>query len=68
MSTPLTWDEVADATKAADLRFTAADVVSRVEEFGDLLADMPDNARRTPLIELRAPAMPCPQVTRSRLG
>ena len=48
VSTPLTWDEVADAKKAADLVFTAADVVSRVEEFGDLLAEMPDQAAALP--------------------
>ena len=41
VSTPLTWDEVEQATDAAELRFEAGDVVSRVQEHGDLLADMP---------------------------
>jgi bifunctional non-homologous end joining protein LigD len=41
VSTPVTWDEVADTADAADigmLRFTTADVVERVERSGDLFA------------------------------
>jgi bifunctional non-homologous end joining protein LigD len=48
VSTPLTWDEVESATKAADLRFETDDVLGRLEEHGDLLADMPDNAAPLP--------------------
>ncbi|MEJ7707860.1 MAG: non-homologous end-joining DNA ligase [Nocardioidaceae bacterium] len=48
VSTPLTWDEVADATQAADLRFEAADVVRRIGQLGDLLADMADFAAPLP--------------------
>lgn len=40
VSTPVTWDEVAAADSAADLRFEAADVVARVEQHGDLWAEM----------------------------
>ena len=48
VSTPLTWDEVADAQEGRRPGFTTADVVSRVEELGDLLADMPDHAAELP--------------------
>jgi bifunctional non-homologous end joining protein LigD len=47
VSTPITWDEAADATSAADLRFEAADVVARLEEHGDLFGDL--DAHRAPL-------------------
>ena len=40
VSTPVTWDEVAAADFAEDLRFEAADVLARVEERGDLWAEM----------------------------
>ncbi len=40
VSTPLTWDEVADAGDASDLVFLASEVVQRIAELGDLLADM----------------------------
>lgn len=40
VSTPVTWDEVAGADFATDLRFEAADVLARVERHGDLWADM----------------------------
>jgi bifunctional non-homologous end joining protein LigD len=36
VSTPLTWEEVEAARTPADLTFTADDVLSRVEEHGDL--------------------------------
>ena len=38
VSTPVTWDEVEACRKAADLVFTADDVVARVAESGDLFA------------------------------
>ncbi len=46
VSTPLMWDEVADAGRAEDLVFTPADVVGRLEDYGDLLAPM-RSARQT---------------------
>jgi bifunctional non-homologous end joining protein LigD len=38
VSTPVTWDEVKACKRAADLVFTADDVVARVAESGDLFA------------------------------
>ena len=38
VSTPVTWDEVQACKRAADLVFTADDVVARVAESGDLFA------------------------------
>jgi bifunctional non-homologous end joining protein LigD len=40
VSTPLTWDEVAACTAPADLTFTADDVPSRIEAYGDLFAPL----------------------------
>jgi bifunctional non-homologous end joining protein LigD len=40
VSTPVTWDEVEGADLAEDLRFETADVLARVEEHGDLWADI----------------------------
>ncbi len=48
VSTPLTWDEVSEADDAERLRFTATDVVDRLDAHGDLLADMFDQARPLP--------------------
>ena len=48
VSTPLTWDEVESATKAPELRFEADDVLGRLEEHGDLLADMTNHAAPLP--------------------
>jgi bifunctional non-homologous end joining protein LigD len=48
VSTPLTWDEVESATKAAELRFETDDVLGRLEEHGDLLADIADHAAPLP--------------------
>ncbi len=48
VSTPLTWDEVADAGVASDLTFVASDVVRRIDEHGDLLADMAEHAAPLP--------------------
>ena len=39
-STPVSWDEVSDCRRAADLVFTAEDVLGRVERSGDLLAEI----------------------------
>ncbi len=36
VSTPLTWDEVADCDHPEQLRLTTADVLARVEAHGDL--------------------------------
>jgi bifunctional non-homologous end joining protein LigD len=40
VSTPLSWDEIADADDADALSYEAPAVVERVEEFGDLYADV----------------------------
>jgi bifunctional non-homologous end joining protein LigD len=40
VSTPVTWDEVHACTAPGDLVFTAPDVLARVEELGDLFADL----------------------------
>jgi bifunctional non-homologous end joining protein LigD len=48
VSTPLHWDEVADARRAADLVFTPGDAVGRLEGYGDLLAPMRDSRQRLP--------------------
>jgi bifunctional non-homologous end joining protein LigD len=39
VSTPVTWDEVADASEGAPLSFEAGDVLDRVDELGDLFED-----------------------------
>ena len=44
VSTPLTWDEVADGADGEPLAFTAPEVIERVGELGDLFA---------PVLELR---------------
>jgi bifunctional non-homologous end joining protein LigD len=38
VSTPVSWDEVEHCKRAADLVFTADDVVARLAEIGDLFA------------------------------
>jgi len=48
VSTPLTWDEIADARTAADLVFVSADLPERLATYGDLLADMADRAAPLP--------------------
>lgn len=40
VSTPLTWDEVTDCRTETDLRFTAEDVLGRIERVGDLAAEL----------------------------
>jgi bifunctional non-homologous end joining protein LigD len=48
-STPITWDEVATCRHPNDLTFTAQDVLSRVDDHGDLLK---------PLLATKRPALP----------
>jgi len=43
VSTPISWDEVTAAGSPADLVFTAADTLARVDEHGDLFADLLDD-------------------------
>ncbi len=50
-STPLTWDEVADATHPAELVFTAEDVLERVAEHGDLWAPVATVEQELPRLE-----------------
>jgi bifunctional non-homologous end joining protein LigD len=47
-STPVTWDEVAEAADGRDLAFTAPEVLARVEEVGDLFAPLLDGTGRLP--------------------
>jgi bifunctional non-homologous end joining protein LigD len=48
VSTPLDWDEVASAEAPEDLVFTPADLLARVEEYGDVLADLYDDPQPLP--------------------
>jgi DNA ligase D-like protein (predicted polymerase)/DNA ligase D-like protein (predicted 3'-phosphoesterase) len=48
VSTPVTWAEVRDCDRVSDLMFLPDEVVARVEEHGDLLADMAEHAARLP--------------------
>ncbi|MEU0529113.1 DNA ligase D [Amycolatopsis tolypomycina] len=48
VSTPLTWEEVRACRNAAQLVFTAEDVLDRVDGHGDLLADLHDTRARLP--------------------
>jgi bifunctional non-homologous end joining protein LigD len=47
VSTPLTWDEVTACRWPQDLVFTADDVIDRIEQMGDLFAELADT--RAPL-------------------
>ncbi|HEY0804602.1 MAG TPA: non-homologous end-joining DNA ligase [Pseudonocardiaceae bacterium] len=47
-STPVTWDEVAACQQPENLTFVADDVLTRVEERGDLLADLHSNPGHLP--------------------
>jgi bifunctional non-homologous end joining protein LigD len=40
VSTPVTWEEVEECRKVADLTFRTDEVLDRVEEFGDLFAEL----------------------------
>ena len=44
VATPVTWDEVAACRRASQLAFTSAEVLDRVDELGDLLADLEQTA------------------------
>ena len=48
VSTPITWDEVADAREPEDLRFESADVLERVQRDGDLYAPVLELEQRLP--------------------
>lgn len=48
VSTPITWDEVAACQEHEDLVFEAEDVIARVEDQGDPLADMTNKAAHLP--------------------
>ncbi len=48
VSTPLTWDEVADGADGAELVFGPDDVLARVEERGDLFAPVDELVQRLP--------------------
>jgi len=45
VATPLTWDEVGAVTGPDDLRFSPEDVLARIDEHGDLAADLLDEDR-----------------------
>ncbi len=40
VSTPVTWDEVSNCAAVEDLKFVADDVLRRIDDMGDLLADL----------------------------
>ena len=48
VSTPITWDEVESCKKPADLQFTYADVLHRVDEHGDLFAETLNGTGKLP--------------------
>jgi len=47
VSTPLTWEEVESCDDPTDVRFLAGDVLGRVDELGDLFADLGADKRPT---------------------
>jgi bifunctional non-homologous end joining protein LigD len=48
VSTPVTWDEIDEASGGEALSFEAADVLERVKAYGDLFADVLDVQQRLP--------------------
>lgn len=48
VSTPVTWDEVEQCADPADLRFTSADVLARIDEHGDLFEPCLRGGQRLP--------------------
>src|SRR5207302_9698148 len=48
VSTPVTWGEVEACRKPEDLRFTSAEVLARVDEYGDLFARCLDGDQKLP--------------------
>ncbi|GGW19138.1 ATP-dependent DNA ligase [Streptomyces capoamus] len=49
VSTPVTWEEVADCRGPAQLEFRAEDIAPRLQDLGDLMADLTDPERAVPL-------------------
>ncbi len=49
VSTPITWDEVSDGADGEWLGFEALDVIERVDEIGDLWADVPTLEQTLPV-------------------
>jgi bifunctional non-homologous end joining protein LigD len=54
-STPIAWDEVEAAASPDDLVFTSAQTLNRVENHGDLFADLLDDTKSARLPRLPAP-------------
>ncbi|MGY6501530.1 MAG: non-homologous end-joining DNA ligase [Acidimicrobiales bacterium] len=52
VSTPVTWDEVADAADGHPLSFTASEVLARVESHGDLFAPVLDRRQELPDVDV----------------
>ena len=50
VSTPVTWDEVADCRRPEDLQFRAEQVLERVDELGDLFAPLLESAAPRPAL------------------
>ncbi|HQV57681.1 MAG TPA: hypothetical protein PKV27_06695, partial [Ilumatobacteraceae bacterium] len=48
VSTPVTWDEVAEAAEGAPLRFLWTEVLARVEAHGDPFADVLTTVQKIP--------------------
>jgi len=48
VSTPITWQEVADCRAVADLRFDFRDVPGRIERYGDLMAPLLEPGPKLP--------------------
>ena len=48
VSTPVTWDEVRTCSRPEQLVFTADDVLDRVENLGDLYAELDENSAALP--------------------
>ena len=48
VSTPVTWEEVADAASGMPLTFQAGEVIDRVEELGDLFEPTATLVQRLP--------------------
>jgi bifunctional non-homologous end joining protein LigD len=49
VSTPVTWEEVADCSDPAQLEFRAEDIAPRLQDLGDLMAPVLDPERAAPL-------------------
>jgi len=48
VSTPLTWDEVEARRNARQLMFTAVEVLDRVDDHGDLFANLAEKRASLP--------------------